>query len=145
VRLTQYTDYSIRVLVYLGVQGEGLSTIGDISRAYDISRNHLMKVVQQLAAAGYIHSRRGKGGGIRLNHPPEKISLGMVVRDMEPDFGLVECFRPENQCVITGACLLPATLNRAFQAFLDELDKVTLADVLTPDKIPELTLKLQIN
>lgn len=144
MRLTQYTDYSIRVLIYLGLQGEKLSRIQEISDAYAVSRNHLMKVVQNLVTAGYVESRRGKGGGIRLALPPEEIPLGSVVRDMEPDFGLVECLRPGNCCVITPSCNLPFALNQAMAAFLKELDRFTLADVLTPDQVPALILQLRL-
>lgn len=132
MRLTQYTDFSLRVLMFLGVRGCARSTIKEISTAYGISRNHLMKVVQQLARLGYVESARGAGGGIRLRCPPERINLGRVMRDMEPDFALVECMRPGNACVIAPACRLPSLLHRATDAFLAEFDACTLADLL-PD------------
>lgn len=144
MRLTQYTDFSLRVLIYLGVNREARSTIRSISEAYGISQNHLMKVVQQLAAAGHIQSRRGKGGGIRLAREPTQISIGQVVRDMEPDFGLVECLRPENACVITTACALPGILGQAQSAFMNTLDHYTLADLLPTDRTRDLALHLRL-
>lgn len=130
MRLTQYTDFSLRVLIYLGLQPDRRCTIREISEAYSISRNHLMKVVQQLAAEGYIESTRGVGGGLRLAHAPDRIVVGKVVRAMEPDLGLVECMRPDNQCVITEACRLIGILDEARRAFVAVLDQYTLADIL---------------
>lgn len=130
MRLTQYTDFSLRVLIYLGLQPDRRCTIREISEAYSISRNHLMKVVQQLAAEGYIESTRGVGGGLRLAHAPDRIVVGKVVRAMEPDLGLVECMRPDNQCVITEACRLIGILDEARRAFVAVLDRYTLADIL---------------
>lgn len=130
MRLTQYTDFSLRVLIYLGLQPDRRCTIREISEAYSISRNHLMKVVQQLAAEGYVESTRGVGGGLRLAHAPDRIVVGKVVRAMEPDLGLVECMRPDNQCVITEACRLMGILDEARRAFVAVLDRYTLADIL---------------
>lgn len=130
MRLTQYTDFSIRVLIYLGLYPDRRCTIQEIADGYRISRNHLMKVVQQLAQAGYVESMRGSGGGLRLGKPVDQINLAEVVEEMEPDFGLVECFRENNQCVITPACRLPPMLARATRAFLDVLRDYTLADLL---------------
>lgn len=145
MRLTQHTDYSLRVLLYLGLRGEQLSTIQAISEAYGISRNHLMKVVQKLVKRGYVESVRGIGGGIRLARAPADIDVGRLVRDMEPDFGLVECFRPGNACVITPACALPRVLNRAMEAFMAELDGVTLADLMPARAQPRLATLLHID
>jgi len=130
MRLTQYTDFSIRVLIYLGLNPQRRCTIQEIADDYGISRNHLMKVVQQLAQAGYVESTRGSGGGLKLGKPVEQINLAEVVEEMEPDFALVECFRENNQCVITPACRLPPMLARAARAFLDVLKDHTLADLL---------------
>ena len=118
MRLTQYTDFSLRILIYLGLRGETLSTIQAISDSYGISRNHLMKVVQQLAREGYIESVRGQGGGLRLKRRPEEIRLGQLVKDMEPDLALVECYRSDNECVITPHCRLPAMLDQALRALI---------------------------
>lgn len=132
MRLTQYTDLSLRVLIYLGLHHNShrRSTIREISEAYGVSRNHLMKVVQQLAAEGFVDSVRGVGGGLRLSAGPGELNVGRIVRAMEPDFNLVECMRPDNECVITPVCSLAGMLTEARQAFLDVLERHTLADIL---------------
>ncbi len=145
MRLTQYTDYALRVLIHLALKPDQLSTIREISAAYEISQNHLMKVVQRLSQLGYVDSRRGRGGGLSLKREPGRIVVGQVVRDMEPDFGLVECFRPDNACVITGACVLPRALRQAVGAFLSELDNYTLADLVPEDRRGEMALRLRID
>ncbi|GAB4177509.1 MAG: nitric oxide-sensing transcriptional repressor NsrR [Wenzhouxiangellaceae bacterium] len=132
MRLTQYTDFAIRVLIHLGVHPDRRCTIQEIADSYQISRNHLMKVVQQLAQAGFVDSARGAHGGLMLGRPPAQINLGEVIESMEPDFGLVECFRENNQCVITPACRLPRMLDRARRAFLSVLHEYTLADLVGP-------------
>ena len=130
MRITQYTDYALRVLIYLGLEDQKLSTIGEIAERYVISRSHLMKVVNQLVQEGFVEGVRGKGGGIRLAMPAEQIRIGDVVRKIEPDLALVECFGPGNQCVITPACDLKRALSEALKAFLAVLDDYTLADFL---------------
>ena len=145
MRLTQYTDYSLRVLIYLGVKGAELTPIRAITDAYDISHNHLMKVVQQLAHEGYVESVRGKGGGLRLARAANQIGLGEVVRSMEPDFSLVECLRPQGHCVISPACVLPGILEGAVRAFMDELDRYTLADLLPRRAKPALVRLLALD
>jgi len=143
MRLTQYTDFSIRVLIYLGLNPDRRCTIQEIADGYGISRNHLMKVVQQLAQAGYVESTRGSGGGLRLGRSVENINLGEVIKEMEPDFSLVECFRDNNQCVITPACKLPPMLARATRAFLDVLSEHTLADLLGKHDATKMRLLLK--
>lgn len=134
MRLTVFSDYSLRVLIYLGLQQDGLATVGEIAEAYGISRNHLMKVVQHLAAHHYVETVRGKGGGLRLAREPRAILLGELLRTTEEDL-LVECFSPEtDQCRITPACTLPRILREASGSFFGILDKYTLADLLRPEK-----------
>ncbi|MDO8380328.1 Rrf2 family transcriptional regulator [Phenylobacterium sp.] len=131
MRLTVYTDFSLRVLMYLALPRDRLPTIAEIAASYGISRNHLMKVVYQLGLAGYIETVRGKNGGLRLGRPPEDIILGEVVRRTEPDMALVPCFDPANgACVITPACKLRRALHEARAAFLDVLDGYSLADLV---------------
>ncbi|AIQ28253.1 Rrf2 family transcriptional regulator [Paenibacillus sp. FSL P4-0081] len=132
MRLTLYTDYSLRILMYLGAkQREELTTIQDISSAYGISKNHLMKVSHELGKAGYIETVRGRGGGIRLALAPGKINIGEVVRRMEDDFYLVECFHPSGgSCPISPVCGLKGVLGRALQAYLQVLGEYTLEDLL---------------
>lgn len=137
VRLTVYTDYSLRTLMYLGVRGrENLVTIQEIADAYQISKNHLMKVTHDLGKHGYIETIRGRGGGIRLALEPEQINIGDVVRKTEDDFHLVECFNPEgNLCKISPECRLKFALQQALKAYLSVLDTYTLADVLVSKDI----------
>lgn len=144
MRLTQHTDFSLRILIHLALQPERLTTIQEISTAYGISRNHLMKVAQKLARTGYVDSVRGQGGGLRLQVAPEDMRLGDIVEAMEPDFGLVECLRPGNECVITPACALPLILQESLRLFVDNLNRYTLADLLPPKAKPRLAELLQL-
>ncbi|MCB4771334.1 Rrf2 family transcriptional regulator [Ancylobacter sp. Lp-2] len=127
MRLTRYTDYAMRVLLYLASRPEELCSIAEISRAYAISQNHLMKVVNDLVNAGYLHSVRGRSGGIRLARPAADINVGALVRHTEEDFDLVGC----SSCIIAPACGLTCVLDEALQAFLGTLDRYSLADVLS--------------
>ncbi|PRY03517.1 MULTISPECIES: Rrf2 family transcriptional regulator [unclassified Paraburkholderia] len=136
MRLTDYTDYSLRVLLYLAVRGEGLSTIQDISDAYGISKNHLMKVVQQLGELGWVETVRGRNGGLRLAEQTNALTVGEIVRATESDFALVGCFpdqRGESRgCVITAQCRLRGALEAARNAFLAELDRHTIGEMAQP-------------
>lgn len=133
MRLTVHTDYALRVLIFLGVEPQRLATIREISEHYDISRNHLMKIVNELAAAGYVESVRGKNGGIRLGRAPADVGIGTVVRHMEDNFHLVGCFNPDAPtCRIEPACLLSGVLQTALDEFLAVLDRWTLADLVAP-------------
>ena len=126
MRLTSYTDYSLRVLMYLGARPDRLCSVAEISRAYGISQNHLMKVVNGLGKQGYVASARGRTGGIRLGKPADQISVGEVVRETEDGFELVDCQR----CVISAACGFASVLDEAMAAFMTVLDNYTLADLL---------------
>ena len=109
MQLTAYTDYSLRVLMYLAVHEDRLVTISEIAAVYDISKNHLMKIVHQLGQEGFVETVRGRGGGLRLGKPASHIVLGHVVRRMEPHFNLVECFdSTTNCCPLTPICRLIA-------------------------------------
>ena len=130
MRLTVYADYSLRLLMYLAVKDGGLATIGEVADAYGIAKNHLTKVAHQLGLAGYVDTVRGKGGGLRLAKPAERIGLGEVVRRTEPDMALVPCFEPIcAPCPIVPACGLRGALHEARAAFLAVLDRYTLADL----------------
>ena len=130
MRLTQHTDYSLRVLMYLALNPTKLVTIQEVSEKHQISRNHLMKVVQRLAHGEFITSVRGQGGGMRLQRDASDIALGEVVQFMEPDLSVVECFREDNQCVITPACRLKGLLSEALEQFLAQLNLYSLADLV---------------
>jgi Rrf2 family nitric oxide-sensitive transcriptional repressor len=126
MRLTVHTDYALRVLLFLGVRPDKLSSIAEIARAYRISQNHLMKVVHGLRKAGYLESVRGRFGGIRLARPADEINIGAVVRATEDDFRLVEC----TSCLIAPGCDLIGALDQALHAFMAVLDGYTLADLM---------------
>lgn len=131
MKLTTFSDYTLRVLMYLAVERDGLATITEIATAYGISENHLMKVVHQLARAGVIETVRGKGGGIRLLLDPADIRLGQIVRTSEGNSPIVECLSDEpGGCRITPACRLAPILVRAFDALYQTLDEYSLADLV---------------
>jgi Rrf2 family nitric oxide-sensitive transcriptional repressor len=133
MRLTVYTDYALRVLMYLALKDDGLATIEEIAQSYDISKNHLMKVVHQLGLAGYIDTVRGRRGGLRLAKPSKAIRLGEVVRHTEPDMAIVMCFEPVNaDCAVRPCCVLRKALERARTAFINVLDEYTLGDLVRP-------------
>ena len=133
MRLTVYTDFSLRVLMFLALKGGELATIAEIAKAYRISKNHLMKVAHQLGRAGYVETVRGKGGGLRLARRPDDIVIGEVVRHTEPDMALVPCFAPDDvSCAIFPSCALRGALAKARDAFLSALDDHTLADLVRP-------------
>lgn len=139
MQLTRHTDYALRVLMYLGVDDKRLISVAEIAECYSISRNHLVKVVQGLTEHGFVITTRGKNGGMRLARKTNEISIGDVIRRMENRFDIVECFdNTADRCVISGACKLKGILHRALNSFLQELDGVSLADVLDPDVRLEL-------
>jgi Rrf2 family nitric oxide-sensitive transcriptional repressor len=129
MRLTTLSDYALRVLMYAAAQQGRLITIDETAKVYDVSKAHLMKVVNILTRNGFLRGVRGRSGGFALAMRPEDINLGAVVRKTEPDFALVECFATGNQCVLTRKCELATVLNEALSSFVNTLDKYTLADI----------------
>lgn len=129
MQLTRYTDYSLRVLIFLSLQNdEQLITISDIAEHFDIPRNHLVKVVHRLGVLGFINTTRGKNGGICLANGASEISIGQVIRQMEKTLDVVQCEVP-TLCPINGNCKLKSLLNLAANAFLGVLDQYTIADL----------------
>lgn len=129
MRLTKFSDYALRTLIYAAGRQGTLATVEETARFFGISRAHLKKVVMRLSSAGYLEAARGHGGGFRLARPATDINLGALLRTTEPDFGLVECFVPGNACRITALCHLPCAFNEALAAFLATLDRFSLADL----------------
>jgi Rrf2 family nitric oxide-sensitive transcriptional repressor len=136
LRLTIYTDYSLRLLIYLALKEDGLATIAEVARQYGVSKNHLMKVAHQLGVAGYVETVRGRSGGLRLAKPASAIGLGEVVRHTEPDMALVPCLAEgkisDSICAIQRCCVLQRALDKARDGFLEVLDSYTLADLAKP-------------
>ena len=132
MRLTLLTDYALRVLVFVGAKGGRLATIAEIAERFDISKTHLMKVVNRLGQQGYLATVRGKGGGIRLARSPADICVGVIVREMEEDLAVVGCLGEIGFCRIETCCVLRHALREATLAFLQTLDGYTLADLLAP-------------
>ena len=131
MRLTSFTDYTLRSLMYLGMHRDKLVTIQEIADLHDISKNHLTKVIHQLGASGLVETVRGRHGGLRLNREPEDINIGEVVRDSESDFHIAECFESNpGHCAFLRDCTLKHKLGEATEAFLHVLDGMTLADIL---------------
>lgn len=143
MRLTQWTDYALRVLMYCAAQPERSNppTIAEIAAAHGISRSHLMKIVMKLSALGWLETTRGRGGGLRLTPAANRISVGQVVRAMEEDFRLVECFDlASNGCRLEPQCRLKGALQQALQAYMDVLDGMHLSDLQGPSAAqPEVT------
>lgn len=133
MRLTAFTDFGLRALMRLAGEPDRSFTTDEIAREFEISRHHLTKVVRRLADAGYVRTQRGAGGGFQLARPAEAIGLGEVVRDLEEDQPIVECFRVDGgNCVLTPRCRLRKRLASAREAFLAELDRTSLADCAYP-------------
>lgn len=135
MRLTRFTDYSLRVLIYVGLRPDRLVTIDEIAKSYGISRNHLMKVVFSLGQSGYLETVRGNRGGMQLARRPELIVIGSVIRQIEGDFGIVECLQETDRaCIVAPACMLKSAMIDAVEAFLSVFDRYTLADLIEPKR-----------
>ncbi len=134
MRLTLNTDYSLRVLIHVGLCGDKLTRINDIAQSFGISRAHLMKVVNDLSQNGYLETVRGRNGGIRLMREPRHINIGQVVRDTENQLGVIGCLERRGFCPIERACVLRSALQDATQAFMAVLDAYTLADLIKPQR-----------
>lgn len=133
MRLSEYSDYTLRVLMHCAVHTDRLLTIAEIADALQVSKNHLMKVVNDLARQGLLETTRGRGGGIRLLKPPQAIRIGDVLRHTETDFRVVECFdAATDRCTLTPVCRLKGVLGQALKAWFEPLDAVTLADMALP-------------
>lgn len=131
MKLTLYTDYSLRMLIFLALREGRSTTVSDVADAYGLSRNHLLKVALNLGRLGYVTTTRGRLGGIALAQKPEDINLGDVVRATEDGFAMVECQRADGgACVISPACRLKGIVGKAVEAFLAVFDAYTLADIV---------------
>ncbi|WP_072572876.1 Rrf2 family transcriptional regulator [Granulibacter bethesdensis] len=136
MRFTRYTDYAIRVMLHLSVSQDRLVSIAEIAKAYDISHNHLMKVVQDLVSVGFVSSVRGRNGGLRIGRPPEDINFGALVRHTEDGFEMVDC----TGCAVRPACAAPPVLAEAVSAFLAVLDRYTIADLIRDRSMARMVL-----
>lgn len=134
MHLTLQTDYALRILMFAASRAADSRrfSVEDVAHAYGISRNHVMKIVQRLAASGYLASFRGRGGGLQLGMPAEEIRLGALVRFLEDDVALVACFGDRHTCLISRHCRLQTALGSALEAFFTSLDNKTLADIALP-------------
>jgi Rrf2 family nitric oxide-sensitive transcriptional repressor len=132
MRLTLWTDYALRTLIYVGAKADRLSTIAEIAVSFNVSRAHLMKVVSKLSQQGYLETIRGKGGGIRLGRSPAQITVGAIVRETEEDLAVMGCLLGAGFCRIEGCCVLRDALRKATLSFLETLDGYTLTDLLEP-------------
>lgn len=142
MKLTSFTDYSLRLLMYVAINDSRLVSISEVSEVFEISRNHLMKIVHELGKGGYLKTVRGKNGGFRLGMPARDINLGKLVRYTEEDLGIVECFNDKApNCKIIEHCLLAGVLKMALNSFFEVLDRHYLDDLTGnlcfPDFIPD--------
>ena len=135
MQLTKFSDYSLRALIAAALRNPELVTIPELAVMYDISEDHVRKVMHQLACHGFLESVRGRSGGFRLGRPAEKITIGQIIRTTEPEFRIVECFKPSSgQCRLEAGCELKPILREALEAFLAVLDRYTLADLVRRDR-----------
>ena len=136
MRLTDYTDYTLRVLMFCAVHTDRPISIAEIADGHGISKNHLMKIVNDLSRQGILQTKRGRGGGLRLLKAASDIRIGAVVRNTETDFNMVECFdKTRNSCNLSAHCKLKKVIRKATDAYLAELDNVTLADIAQPQAV----------
>jgi Rrf2 family nitric oxide-sensitive transcriptional repressor len=135
MRLTLHTDFALRVLIQVGLNDGKLTTIKDIAQTFDISKAHLMKIVNDLSQKGYLDTVRGRGGGIRLMREPRDINIGRVVRDTENQLDVIGCLEHKGYCPIERVCVLRGALRNATDAFLAVLDAYTLADLIKPSRV----------
>jgi Rrf2 family nitric oxide-sensitive transcriptional repressor len=142
MRLASFSDYSLRVLIFLALKGEELSTVAEISESYHISRNHLVKVVHNLSRLGLINSFKGKGGGICLAEKPSNINIGKILQTLEADSLLIDCFNNQGNCVLEPSCKLKVFLKEAESSFFETLKKYTLSDLVSNRKFLENSLDI---
>jgi Rrf2 family nitric oxide-sensitive transcriptional repressor len=135
VHLTLHTDFALRVLIQVGLNDGKLTTIKEIAQTFDISKAHLMKVVNDLSQKGYLDTVRGRNGGIRLMREPRDINIGQVVRDTETQLDIIGCLEHRGYCPIQRVCVLRGVLSDATEAFLAVLDDHTLADLIKPRRV----------
>lgn len=135
MQLTSFTDYGIRVLMYLATQPEQISSVKEIAEYYNISRNHLAKIIHRLSQLGYINTSKGKGGGIQISKGIEKLNLGEIIIALEPNFNIVECFDAQNNtCRITNSCQFKHYISEARENFINTMNKYTLGDTIQNKK-----------
>lgn len=134
MRLSSFSDYSLRVLIYLALKEDDLSTVSEISEKYHISRNHLVKVVHNLSGLGLIKSYKGKGGGICLASSPSELNIGEILKSLESDSLLIECFSESGSCVLEPSCKLKGALIEAQKSFYMTLSQYTLSDLVANKK-----------
>lgn len=145
MQLTLYTDYSLRVLLYLGIHAEQRVTVTEISEFFGISRNHLVKVVHNLGKQGLVETMRGKSGGLRLAKAPEDINIGEIVQKVEPHMNLLECFDDAtNTCPVTMQCALKGVLYKARKSFTDELAQYSLRDIMNMSALRNAPVEISI-
>lgn len=132
MRLTLHSDFALRVLIHVGINEGKLTTINEIAESFDISKQHLMKVVNDLGQKGYLDTVRGRHGGLRLKRDPHDINIGQVVRDTEDNLDVIGCLKQKDYCRIERVCVLRGALREATQAFLAVLNRYTLADLMRP-------------
>ena len=142
MRLTLWTDYALRTLIYVGAKAGRLATIAEIAEGFDVSKPHLMKIVNRLAQQGYLETVRGRGGGMRLARAASAIRVGAVVRDTEEELAVMGCLSSPGFCRIERCCVLQRALREATDAFLAVLDDYTLADLLVPGAVLASSLGL---